>query len=186
MDKRALAAVTVATALVACGEGSEAPVVAEEILQLNAEANQVVIGLEHYVASEGIRRAHVVADTAFFLENKSIVELRVMQVTFFDATGRVTSILTSRRGTYDWDSSDMEAEENVVVLNPREGRRIETSVMYYNRAEDRIWSDAPTKMFEADGTIVEGSAFESNSGLDEVNLTSARLIRPGAQTRDGV
>lgn len=184
MIKAPVSALLAVPLLAACADRGETPLVAEEILQLNAQANQVVIGLEHNVASEGIRRAHVVADTAFFIEDQTIVELLVMQVTFFDATGQVTSILTARMGTYDWDTADMVAEEDVVVINPAEGRRIETSVMYYNRAEDRIWSDAPTQMYEADGTIVEGSAFESNSGLDEVQLTSARLVKPTAPSQN--
>lgn len=169
--------------LVSCGDRGETPLVAEEILRLNSEAEQVVIGLEHYVTSQGIRRAHVLADTAFFLEGKSQVELRVMQVTFYNALGEVSSILTSRNGTYDWDTGDMVATDDVVVVNPKEGRRIETSVMYYERANDRIWGDAPTKMFESDGTVIEGTAFESTSSMEVVDLTSARMVKPGAESQ---
>lgn len=184
MKRSLVCAALAASALAACGERADTPLVAEEILQLNAKANQVVIGLEHYVTEEGVRRARVVADTAFFLEDQTTVELRVMRVTFYDANGRVTSVLTARRGTYDWETTDMVAEEDVVVINPDEGRRIETSVMYYSRRDDRIWGDAPTKMIEVDGTVVEGSAFESNSSLDEVHLTSARLVKPVTQPQN--
>lgn len=169
------------TCLTACRDSGEPPLVAEDILRLNSEANQVAIGLKHYVTSEGIRRAYVEADTAFFIESKGLVELSVLQVTFFNGIGDTTSVLTSSEGTYDWNTGDMTATENVVVVNPRKGRRVETSVLYYNRSEDRIWSDAATKMFEADGTVVEGTAFESNSGMEQVNLTSARAVSPGAR-----
>ncbi len=104
-----------------------------------------------------------------------------MKVTFYNAIGEVTSILTSREGTYEWDSGNMVARTDVVVRNPVEGRRIETSILHYERAADRIWSDAPTQMIEADGTVVEGSAFESNSRMDQADLTSARLVRPAAE-----
>jgi LPS export ABC transporter protein LptC len=174
---------TLAVGLSACRDTGEPPLVAEEILQLNSEANQVVIGLEHYVTSEGVRRAHVLADTAFFLEDQSLVELRGMQVTFYHTTGDTSSVLTSRDGTYDWETGDMTATHDVVVVNPREGRRVETSVLYYDRAMDRIWSDAFTKMIEVDGTVVEGTAFESDSRMDQIDLTSPRLIRPGAETQ---
>ncbi len=173
-----LAVWIVALALVSCREGGEPPLVAEEILRLNEAANQVVLGLDHYVTAEGVRRAHVEADTAFFLEGKPLIELRVMRVTFFDAVGDTTSILTARHGTYNWNSGDMTAKDEVVVLIPREGRRIETSVLYYDRAHDRIWGDELTRMFEADGTIMEGTAFETNSNMDRIDLTSPRLIRP--------
>ncbi len=161
-------------ALVACGDTGEPPLVAEDVLQLNAEANQVCLGgCEHWVTSEGIRRARLEADTAFFIEDKALVELRTMNVVFFDAAGDTASILTSLEGTYNWNTQDMEARRDVVVVNPKDGRRVETSVLYYNRAEDRIWGDQPTKIYEPDGVVVEGTAFETNSRMDQVNLISA-------------
>lgn len=168
---------------VGCGSESEPPLVAEEILQLNEEAKQVLFGLEHYVTDAGIRKAFIVADTAFNLEERSIIELRGMQVTFFDREGNVTSILTANEGTYQYDSGNMTARENVVVVNPSEGRRLETSVLNYNRSQNRIWSEERTRMFEPDGTIVEGTAFESDSSMDDIDLTSARLIRPGTEAQ---
>jgi len=166
-----------------CGSESEPPLVAEDILQLNEEAKQVIFGLEHYVSDAGIRKAFIVADTAFNLEERSIIELRTMEVTFFDRDGNVTSILTADEGTYHYDSGNMTARENVVVVNPDEGRRLETSVLNYNRSQNRIWSDEATRMFEPDGTVVEGTAFESDSSMDDIDLTSARLIRPGTDTQ---
>ena len=175
--------VALGAGLVACGDTGEPPLVAEDVLRLNVEANQVVFGLAHWVTSEGIRRARVEADTAFFIEDKALVELRMMNVVFFDAAGDTTSILTSLEGTYNWNTQDMVAERDVVVVNPKDGRRVETSVLYYNRAEDRIWGDQPTKIWEPDGTLVEGTAFETNSRMDRVDLTSPRMVRPGTQPR---
>ncbi len=166
-------------ALIACGDQSEAPLVAEDILALNEEANQVMFGVEHYVTSDGIRKAHIVSDTAFNIEDRAVIELRGMEVTFFDTDGNVTSILTANRGTYRWDSGNMTARESVVVVSPAEGRRLETSVLNYNRSQDRIWTEETTRIFEPDGTVVEGSAFESDSSMDDIELTSARFIRPG-------
>ncbi len=181
MRSRVVALCAMGAALLACEDGGETPLVAEDVLQLQAQSDQVVFGLEHYVTSEGVRRAHILADTAFFLENQPVVELRVLEVEFYDSDGLLTSILTSRSGTYDWNTGDMTARDSVVVINPAEGRRIETSIMYYDRVNDRIWSDQPTRMFEADGTIVEGAAFDSDASLTEVRLTSARLQKPEAE-----
>jgi LPS export ABC transporter protein LptC len=165
----------------ACGESGEPPLVAEDILQLNPDANMVAFGYENNVTADGIRRALVEADTAFLLENRPIVELRVLRVTFYNEDGEETSVLTSREGTYDWDTGDMTAREDVVVVNRAEGRRLETSVLYYLPSEDRIWSDDKTKMIEADGTISECTAFESDSRMQQINLDSPRLTRPGWQ-----
>jgi len=167
-------------AVASCGEGSDAPLVAEELLQLNARANRVAMGLEHYVAAEGIRRAKIVADTAFFIEDEALVELRVMEVTFYDEDGNETTILTAREGTYDWETGDMTAKYDVVVLKMDEDRRIESTEMFYNRPDDIIWSEEHTTMYEANGTIIEGTSFESSSGMDRVELTEPRIIRQGS------
>lgn len=167
------------SALTGCGDSGEPPLVAEDVLSLNEEANQVVFGLEHWVTSEGIRRARVEADTAFFIEDRAQVELRVMRVVFFDVAGDTTSILTSERGTYYWNTQDMVAEQDVVVVNPRDGSRIETTVLNYNRAEDRIWGDQPAKMWRSDGTVLEGTSFETNSRMDDVIVGAAAVRSAG-------
>ena len=166
--------------LLACDEGAEAPLVGAEIWTIIEGSNQVVFGLKHYITSEGIRRAHLEADTAFFLEDGGAVELRVLHVDFYGHDGALTSILTSKQGIYDWNSGDMTARDSVVVLNPVDERRVETSVMHYDRVRNRIWSDQPTTMYEADGTIIDGTAFDSDASLSEVNLISARMRKPGS------
>jgi LPS export ABC transporter protein LptC len=181
MTKRAWLTAALGLGLAACGDTGEPPLVAEDVLQLNQEANQVVFGLTHWVTSEGIRRARVEADTAFFIEDEATVELRMMKVIFFDAAGDTTSVLTAREGEYDWNTQDMVAERDVVVVIPKDGRRVETSVLYYNRTEDRIWGDEPTKIWEPDGMVTEGTAFETNSRMDQVEITSPRVVRPGTQ-----
>lgn len=164
----------------ACAESGEAPLVAEEVLRLHDQADQVIFGLEHHVTAAGIRKARILADTAFFLADQPVVELHGLTVNFYDSNGALTSILSSDAGTYDWDTGDMTATGSVVVINPQEGRRIETSIMHYDRLRHRIWGDEPTRMIEADGTIVQGSTFDSDASLTEVNLTSARLQKPEA------
>ena len=167
--------------LVACADSGEPPLVAEDILALNPEANQVGFGVVHYMANEGIRRARVTADTAFYIDNKTLIDIRVMEVIFFDAQGDTASILTAREGTYNWNTGNMTARTDVVVVNPRENRTVETSVLNFDSTSDRIWGDEPTTITEADGTVIEGTAFETNSRMDRVDLTSAHIVRPGTR-----
>jgi LPS export ABC transporter protein LptC len=181
MFARAIAVLCLALCPLACRDSGEPPLVAEDILQLNPDANMVGFGVEFYVAADGIRRALVEADTAFYLEDRPMVELRGLRVTFYDVDGEETSVLTSREGTYDWDNGDTTARTDVVVVNRAEGWRLETSVLYYLPPEDRIWSDKHTTMIKADGTIIEGTAFESDSRMEQIDLTSLRLTRPGTQ-----
>src|SRR3982074_2968057 len=71
-------------------------------------ADQVLIGMTHYVTESGVLRARVRADTAYFFSNTQRAELRNVHVTLYDQTGRPTSTLTSREGTHHWRAGDME------------------------------------------------------------------------------
>ncbi len=73
----------------------------------------------------------------------------------------------------------MIARKDVVVNNPDEGRTIKTSVLHYEQAADRIWSDQPTEMIYADGTVIRGTSFESNTRMDRVDLTAPEMVRRG-------
>jgi LPS export ABC transporter protein LptC len=181
MSLRTIAALSVAFSSLACGESGEPPLVAEDILQLNRDANMVFFGFESYVTADGIRRARVEADTAFWLGGRPIVELHGLRVTFYNAEGEETSVLNSAEGTYDRDNGDMTAEGEVVVVNRAEGWRLETSMLYYLPPEDRVWTDKHTTMIKADGTIIEGAAFESDSRMEQISLDSLLLTRPGTQ-----
>lgn len=167
--------------LAACREGQEPTLVAEDVLDQVAEANKVAININHLVTAGGVRRAEIEADTAYFLEEKATVELRGVHATLFDQVGATSSVLTSREGTYYWSTGDMIARKDVVVRNPAEGRTIKTSILHYEQAADRIWSDQPTEMIEADGTVIKGTSFESNTRMDRVDLTSPEMVRRGSR-----
>lgn len=143
--------------------------------------DQLMIGLEHYLTSEGVRRARVVADTACFLDDRATVRLARVRVTFHGLQGEESSTLTSDSASYDWVRGDMEARGNVLVLDPKTGRRVRTSALRYERARDEILSDQPATMTEPDGTVVEGVGFRASPGLEWVEMESARLTKPPGQ-----
>src|ERR1700741_3411919 len=84
--------------LMSCKSGT--PVTATQAVLDSAD--QVLVGMSHYVTEEGVLRARVRADTAYFFSNTQRAELRAVHVTFYDATGRSTSTLTSKEGTHHW------------------------------------------------------------------------------------
>lgn len=169
-------ALVAAAAWAACSPEESAPLAEAALLRL--QCDQMMTRLEHFLSAEGIRRAYVVADTACFLENQSTVHLQDVNVTFYDAAGAPSSTLTSDSATYDWLGGDMQAFGDVVVVDAETGRRLETPVLYYVRAKEEIWSDQPSTLTEADGTVVQGTGFRSSSGLDRVEMETARLTKP--------
>ena len=166
----------------ACGSTEPAPLAEEALLRL--QCDQLMIGLDHHVATAGVRRARVVADTACFLEGRAQVHLKRVRATFFDAQGQTGSTLTADSAVYDWMTGDMEAFGHVVVVDPATRRQVETSVMRYGRNRDEIWSDRPTTLREPDGTVVEGAGFRSTSSLQRIEMESARLTKPPAAGPD--
>jgi len=133
-------------------------------------ADQVLLGMSHYVTELGILRARVRADTAYFYSNTQQAELRNVHVTFYDATGHETSTLTAREGTDHWRTEDMEARGNVVVVRGKDGGTMRTEVMYYNRARNEVSSDKPF-VWDEPGRHVVGDGFTSDPEFKKITAT---------------
>ncbi len=141
-------------------------------------ADQVLIGMTHYVTQEGILRARVQADTAYFYSGTQRAELRNVHVTFYDATGRATSTLTSKEGTHHWRTGDMQARGTVVVIRDKDGGTMRTEVMDYNQARNQVSSDKPF-VFDAPDRHVQGEGFTSDPEFK--NITAKRPRGTGGQ-----
>lgn len=165
-----------ALALAAC-RGDE-PVRTAGVELLGLGADQVLIGMEHFMTREGLRRAHVRADTAFFFQDSSKVRLRPVDVTFFDTDGSEISHLTAREGVYDLRTNDMEVRERVVMLSRREFQRLETEHLTYDAREDKLRSDVAFVLYR-ENTVIRGTGLVSDPGLG-----STRVTRPSAVVED--
>ena len=159
---------------VACKSGT--PVTATQAVLDSAD--QVLIGMTHYVTDAGVLRARVRADTAYFFSNTQRAELRNVHVTFYDQTGRPTSTLTSREGTHHWRTGDMEARGNVVVVRDKDGGTMRTEVMYYNQVRNEVSSDKAF-VFNAPDRKIEGEGFTSDPEFK--NITAKRPRGTGGQ-----
>ena len=124
MKARLLLMVIGLLVIVACRPDETEEVAGDELLGMDAD--QVMIGMDHYVTRDGLLRARLLADTAFTFEDAAEIRLRGVDVKFFDETGAEISALSGRRGIYHTGSRDMEMMENIVVLDRRESRRLET------------------------------------------------------------
>lgn len=155
--------------------GGEAPVetAGPEILGLGAD--QVLVDMEHFMTREGLRRAHLVADTAYFLRDDTRVRIVPVELTFYDTEGLVASELTAREGLYDLETNDMEAMGDVVVVDLREDQRLLTEELEYVAAEDRLRSDREFVLYRGE-TVLRGTGFVADPALDTV-----RVLRPAGR-----
>lgn len=145
-------------------------------------ADQVLVDMTHYVTGDGIVRARVRADTAYFYQNSQVAELRVVHVTFYDGEGNETSTMTAREGTYHWGTGDMEGRGNVVVVGSGDGRTLRTEVMRYRQQTNQVSSDQPF-VFDGPGRHIEGEGFTSDPNFRNVTAfrpkgTSGHFVLP--------
>lgn len=160
----------VVTAAAGCRSQEEIPVAPEALL--NMEADQMVIGLESHLRQEGIRRALLSADTAYFWEESDSVALRNINLLSYNETGGMRATVTAERGTL-YPGDRMVARQNVVLIIPEEDRRIESAELHYDPERDLIESDSATVMYHGDQTI-SGSSFESDLDFRNVTVHDAR------------
>jgi LPS export ABC transporter protein LptC len=153
--------------LLSCKSGT--PVTATQAVLDSAD--QVLIGMSHYVTDAGVLRARVRADTAFFFSGTQSAELRNVHVTFYDAGGLPTSTLTSREGTHHWRTGDMQARGNVVVVRNKDGGTMRTEVMDYNQIRNEVSSD---RDFTYDGPDrnIKGKGFTSDPEFKKITAKS--------------
>lgn len=172
---RRLCLLAAAVTAAACGGEENVEVAGPELLQLGAE--QVMVGVEHYMTREGLRRAHLEADTLYFLEEGSRVHLRHYTVDFFDEQGGSRSVLSARDGLYDLQTGDMEATDSVIVVDADESQRLSTEHLTYDAATDRLRSEVPFVLVQGRDTT-RGEGFVTDPGLDSLEVTGPSFVSP--------
>ncbi len=159
----------------ACGGRGAQPTATQAVLD---SADQVLIGMTHYVTETGLQRARVRADTAYFFSNMQSAELRTVHITFYNATGAETSTLSAREGTYHWRTQDMEGRGNVVAVRKSDGGTLRTEAMRYSQALNQVTSDLPFT-FDAPTQHLRGIGFTADP--DFHNVTTKQLTGTGGQ-----
>lgn len=169
---RYAASVLLASIVAACGGESTAP--GATVGDVDLPADQIAYELQHVMTDKGVRKADLRADTAYFKESDSRVQLVGVELDFFDENGVQSGHLTSRTGDYDRRFGAMTARGAVVLTIQKDGgnRRIETEELHYDLSGDRIWSEKPTVSREGN-TVYRGSSFTSDAKFQNVKVQGA-------------
>jgi LPS export ABC transporter protein LptC len=168
-------AAALAAALAACKSERSPTVVDASALPDTAE--QVMFRLRHQLTSGGVRRANLVADTAYFYDDGNRIEMRRVRLVFFSATGDSSSVLTSRTGRYDVRLQRVEGRGDVVVTTT-EGKRLTSPQLVYDRVLNQITSDT-SFVFTEPGRTLTGIGLRTDP-----KLTTVQVLRNfGGRTR---
>jgi LPS export ABC transporter protein LptC len=165
---------------IACSQKKQPPVAAHS--PLADSADQVMYGARFNLTDKGLQRANLVADTAYFFEDNTRIELENVHTTFFTTTGAKNAVLTSERGRYNNRTNNMVARKNVVVVS-EDGRRLTTPELNYNQQTNEISSDSAFVMTEPNRRV-EGIGFRSDPDMKNIRiLKGASGIARGVSTQ---
>ena len=134
-------------------------------------ADQVMFGAKHILTDRGVMRAELHADTAFFFDESTRIEMSTVRTVFFKTTGTRDAVLTSREGTYSTRGGIMEARGNVVIQS-EDARRLTTEQLRYDVTRDEISSDSAFVLTEP-GRRLAGIGFTSDPDMTRIKCLRA-------------
>jgi LPS export ABC transporter protein LptC len=138
-------------------------------------------GARFKLTDQGLARAQLEADTAYFFDDNTRQELENVHTTFYTATGAKDAVLTSQHGTINNRTNNMIARKNVVVVS-EDGRRLTTAELIYNQQKNQISSDSAFVMTEPNRRL-EGVGFRSDPNMKNIQILSgAKGIARGVST----
>ena len=134
-------------------------------------AEQVMYGVSSALASSGLRRGELTADTMFALDAATRFELRGIRSQFTDTLGRLRGVLTATEGVFWLGRSTLETRGNAVVVADSSGRRLEGKAIRYEAVPDQLASDSPF-VATGRGRQLTGVGFTADPGLFSIRCTS--------------
>ncbi len=141
-------------------------------------ADQVVFGSRTLITDAGLKRAEIRSDTAFFFDENTRVEMRVVQGIFFNSQGAQDAVLTSRSGMYNTRTGMLEARGDVVI-NSLDGRKLATPFVRFDQRLNKISSDSAFVLSEP-GKEYRGVGFVSDPDMQNIQITHVKQAKVGA------
>jgi LPS export ABC transporter protein LptC len=166
---RALVAAVLLAGAAACSDAKAPVVVPTNALADSAE--QTMFKARSLLTNAGVLRAELFADTAYFFDESTRIEMRVVNTLFFRPTGAKNATLTSREGTYNTRLGTMEARGSVVVVS-EDGRRLTTPHLRFDQNKNEISSDSAFVLTEP-GRRLEGIGFTSDPDMNQMRCLAA-------------
>lgn len=154
----------------ACGNGKTPPLAARNALADSAD--QVMYHAKSILTDRGVMKAELHADTGYFFDDNTRIEMRAVETTFFTATGAKNAVLTSREGTYNTRTGNMEARGSVVVIT-QDGRRLTTPELRYIQGKNAITSDSAFVLTDSTHRQMTGIGFDSDPNMNDVRCLRA-------------
>lgn len=147
-------------------------------------ADQVMVGVEQYLTRDGVRRGVLNADTALTFEDASEIQLRKLEIRFFDEAGEDRGVLTSESGVYDLATGDMTVRGNVDLrggLAAGPPSRLDTDSLIYAAAADELRAPGRWTLTRPDGTVEQGRGLVTDPGLRRISNADYSVETPDVE-----
>lgn len=166
--------------------GSDAPAGSDGELSVFASgADQVMFGVEQYITRAGIRRGVLRADTAYMYDDASRIEMRRLEILFFDDAGADLGRLTASRGEYLLPAGDMTVHGDVELhgrqLQSAAPSVLETDSLVYDAADDELSTDAAWTLAHPDGSVEQGTGLVTDPAMKNIQKTDWTVTTPGVE-----
>jgi LPS export ABC transporter protein LptC len=142
-------------------------------------ADQVLWGVTTNMTIDGVLRIRLQSDTVYNYQTSQVADLVGVKVEFFTQDGRVSSTVTSREGTFEYRTENMEARGDVVAVTP-DRKRLTTDTLRYNRAAQMISGPGRFVFDGPGGEHLEGVGFTADPEFSRVQAGAPSQGRPGA------
>ncbi len=163
------AALAVLVALAGCTarpEADSAPVTAAADIEM---PDQVFDGFEMSLTDDGISKGLVLARRAEKYGELQEFRASGLTVFFYTESGRVSSVLTSRRGVIHTDTGNMEAMDSVVVFSSDSTRTLHTEHLVWLKGDNMIRGDSAVVVTGLRGEVA-GDGFTADVGFERIDL----------------
>jgi LPS export ABC transporter protein LptC len=167
-----------AALLVGCADSSGTAPRASTDTILPDSAEQIGFGVRVTLTNNSVAKGELLSDTSLTYDNGNRLELRRVNVTFYDATGAKDGQLTSREGTYNKRLNRLEARGDVVIVR-ESGVRLETPQLVFDELRNQIFSDSSFVLNEPPKRQITGVGFESDPQLTKLRvMKQAKSVIP--------
>ena len=163
--------------LAACNE-EKGPPVAANTMTIADSADQVLYGQRMLITDRGLNRAEIHSDTAYFFDENTRTEMRIVDGVFFNSQGVRDAVLTSRTGIYSQRQNSLEARGDVVITTI-DGRRLETPFVRYDNRLNLVSSDSIFTLTDPDGRVLHGIGFTTDPDLNNVHVFKQLSAKAG-------
>lgn len=126
-------------------------------------ADQIAFGARVILTDKGVNKGELLADTSLTYDDGTRLELRRINLTFYNSLGQKDGTMTARAGTYNMRLSRIEARGDVVVVRD-DGKRLTSQQLVFDQVRNQFFTDSAFVLNEPN-KVFTGVGFESDPRL---------------------